>query len=360
MSLLEDNTAYEDWLRRHCDVVEADLKAKHDYMRKNAFQFLRATCFRWSRTIEALLPDLAEAPAVLAVGDAHRGNFGTWRDAEGRLIWGINDFDDAALMPYPLDLVRLCTSVRLSEDEKVRPREAAAAILAGYRRGLDAPRPAFLDHEEAWLRPFMAATNRERYKFWQEVEGAKAVPLDQPDKEIRHGFAKSFPQDAAISKIATWIKGGGSLGRPRYVATAMWRGGYIVREAKALVPSSWDWAHGRKSARSHFLDLADGANRAPDPFLITHKHFVFRRVSPDARKLDLDQGVPPELEALFLRAMGFELGSIHAADKHAAAIAPHLAGLPADWLHRAAKAAAEAVTADFQVWKKAMAQKAHA
>ena len=22
-------------------------------------------------------------------------NFGTWRDAEGRLIWGINDFDEA-------------------------------------------------------------------------------------------------------------------------------------------------------------------------------------------------------------------------------------------------------------------------
>ena len=34
-------------------------------------------------------------PAVLAVGDLHTENFGTWRDAEGRLIWGINDFDEA-------------------------------------------------------------------------------------------------------------------------------------------------------------------------------------------------------------------------------------------------------------------------
>ena len=31
-------------------------------------------------------------------------------------------------------------------------------------------------------------------------------------------------------------KGGGSLGRPRYVAVAYWRGGQVLREAKALVP----------------------------------------------------------------------------------------------------------------------------
>jgi len=32
---------------------------------------------------------------VLAVGDLHVENFGTWRDAEGRLIWGVNDFDES-------------------------------------------------------------------------------------------------------------------------------------------------------------------------------------------------------------------------------------------------------------------------
>ena len=27
-------------------------------------------------------------------------NFGTWRDADGRLVWGVNDFDEAAVMPW--------------------------------------------------------------------------------------------------------------------------------------------------------------------------------------------------------------------------------------------------------------------
>ncbi len=34
---------------------------------------------------------------VLAVGDLHVNSFGTWRDAEGRLCWGLDDFDEAYL-----------------------------------------------------------------------------------------------------------------------------------------------------------------------------------------------------------------------------------------------------------------------
>ena len=357
MSFLEDNAAYEEWLGRQCDVVDADLKLKHERMGKNAFGFLRATYFRWAKTIEALCPDLAEAPALLAVGDAHLSNFGTWRDAEGRLVWGVNDFDDAAVIPYPFDLVRLCTSVRLTNGLAIKGREAAAAIIAGYENGLAAPRPLFLDAQEAWLRPFLAASDAERRKFWQEIDD---LPAAEPDKAIRDGFAKSLPEGAANLRFASQSKGGGSLGKPRFVAMAQWRGGRVVREAKAVTPSAWNWAHGGKSVKSHFLDLATSAHRAPDPFLISHRHFIFRRLSPDARKLDLEQGVPAGLEALFLQAMGFELGSLHAADAKGADVAAHLDAQPADWLAKASKAAAQAVKKDFKEWKEAAAPKADA
>ena len=348
MSLLEDNAKYEDWLRRNCDVVEADLELKHERMGKTPFLHLRATFFRWAKTIEALCPDLAEAPAVLAVGDVHLGNFGTWRDAEGRFVWGVNDFDDAAVMSYPFDLVRLCTSVRLTDNMMIKAREAAHAIVAGYKRGLAEPRPSFLDGQEAWLRPFLAASDAERRKFWKDI---KDLGEAQPSEVVRDGFEQSFPRGVTDLTFHTQTKGGGSLGRPRYVAVAKWRGGPIVREAKAVVPSAWDWAHGRKSTKSRFLELAESEYRAPDPFLISYKHFVFRRLSPDARKLDLDQGVPAALEALFLEAMGFELGSLHAADSKSRAIASHLDTLSADWLVRASKTAADAVKKDFNEWK---------
>jgi hypothetical protein len=312
---------------------------------------MRATYFRWARTIETLLPDLANAPAVLAIGDLHLSNFGTWRDAEGRLVWGVNDFDDAAIMPYAFDLVRLCASVRLTDSLAIKAPEAAVSIIAGYKDGLAAPRASLLDGQEAWLRPFLAASDTERRKFWQEID--ELTPAG-PDKAVRKGFKKSFPDGISDLRIFTQSKGGGSLGRPRFVATAEWRGGRIVREAKAVVPSAWEWAHdAAKNATSHFLDLAESAWRAPDPFLISHEGFIFRRLSPDARKLDLEQGVPAGLEALFLHAMGFELGALHAADKNSAAISAHLSTLPKQWLADASKAAAQSVKTDFKEWKQA-------
>jgi Uncharacterized protein conserved in bacteria (DUF2252) len=83
-------------------------------MKRSAFIFLRATYVCWAKLITSTCPEPKDAPQILSVGDTHVENFGTWRDAEGRLVWGINDFDEAATMPYPLDLVRLAASVRLS------------------------------------------------------------------------------------------------------------------------------------------------------------------------------------------------------------------------------------------------------
>src|SRR5215475_2771316 len=123
---------YEDWLRTRVRVVEEDFLLKHREMAKSRFSFLRATFYRWVPLWRDVCADLAEAPRVLAVGDLHLENFGTWRDQEGRLIWGINDLDEAARMPYTLDLVRLVTSVIIAGREnklKISPAQAASAVL---------------------------------------------------------------------------------------------------------------------------------------------------------------------------------------------------------------------------------------
>src|SRR4051812_30821152 len=99
VSVKADNPGYEKWLRAQSDVGGRDLGRKHVRMKESPFIFLRATFFRWAGRMEKICPDLAEAPAVLSVGDVHVENFGTWRDAEGRLVWGINDFDEAADIP---------------------------------------------------------------------------------------------------------------------------------------------------------------------------------------------------------------------------------------------------------------------
>jgi hypothetical protein len=342
------NDAFEAWLRRKCAVVPDDVARKHRRMRRNPFLFLRATFFRWAGTIETVCPELAGAPPVLAVGDAHLENFGTWRDGEGRLVWGINDFDDASVMPYPFDLVRLAASVRLAPGRRLGRRAAARAILRGYRRGLAAPRPTLLDEQETWMRPLVACTDADRAAFWRHVADLPAARL--PAAALK-ALAASLPPDAGDPTFARRVAGGGSLGRPRFVAVAAWRGGRIVREAKALVPSAWDWAHGHGSAPSRFMALATGPSRAPDPGLAQRGRFIVRRLAADSRKVELGDRPGAGLEVRLLRAMGGELGALHAADRdRVAAVRADLAHRDADWLHVAAKRAAEAVLDDYQAW----------
>ncbi|WP_051447506.1 DUF2252 family protein [Rhizobium leguminosarum] len=141
MSIVDDVKKYEDWLATQCDVVQAGLDEKHERMARDPFKFFRATCFRFARKLFDWLPKLDRGPLVMSVGDAHIENWGTWRDEEGRLVWGVNDFDEAAMLPYVCDLVRLATSARLAPDLPGNNKARAEAIIEGYRRGLAAPAP---------------------------------------------------------------------------------------------------------------------------------------------------------------------------------------------------------------------------
>ncbi len=325
-----------------------DVVSQDHQMKKSAFIFLRATYFRWAGQIGKLCPELMDAPQVLAVGDLHLENFGTWRDADGRLVWGINDFDEAAVMPYPLDLVRLAASVRLA-GLTVSHQAAAAALLKGYDAGLAQPQPALLDEGETWLRPCAADTEEKSKKFWKKVAD---YPKATPPRKISDALMASLPKDAQNIRFRSRVAGIGSLGRPRYVAVAFWRGGHVLREAKALVPSAWTWANGGKSTTSHFLALANGKYRAPDPFLDAHDKFIFRRIAADSRKIELVDVGGSKIKANILQAMGFDLASVHAAAALGVrALRADLKKRPRGWLNAAAKTAVAAVKRDYQEWR---------
>ncbi|GLH78598.1 hypothetical protein SSBR45G_35070 [Bradyrhizobium sp. SSBR45G] len=357
MSIIDDTKDYETWLRRHCTVVDDDLDTKHDRMRKDPFVFLRATYYRWARRIETIAPDIADAPAALCVGDIHLENFGTWRDADGRWVWGVNDFDEAAVMPYVFDLVRLTTSAELAPKMAVDSSDAADAILDGYRAGLQTPRPALLDEHEIWIRSYVKCSDRCRREFWDEIdelEPARSLP-----GAVRELLVGSLPGEANDATFRRRVAGGGGLGRPRFVIVATWRGGRVVREAKALVPSAWTWKSNpqQRSVPPHqFVAVSTGAHRAPDPFLNVHRtgegDYLVRRLSADSRKIDLGKDAGADLKRDLLRAMGTDLASIHAAT-HGDAVANITADLKrrgSGWLHKAARAARKATEKDYEVW----------
>ena len=115
-NIVESTRAFEAWTRKRTDVSKRRLKKKHREMAAGAFPFLRATFYRWVEQWPKTCPRLASRreDVLLAVGDLHVENFGVWRDSRGRLVWGINDFDEACELPFTSDLVRLATSAMLA------------------------------------------------------------------------------------------------------------------------------------------------------------------------------------------------------------------------------------------------------
>src|SRR5579862_357727 len=106
MDVLKATAKYEEWVASYVPLVAEDIEFKHEEMGKAEFPFFRATYYRWAQHLSKSDEQTRATPVVLAVGDLHVENYGTWRDAEGRLVWGINDFDEAAQLPYTDDLLR--------------------------------------------------------------------------------------------------------------------------------------------------------------------------------------------------------------------------------------------------------------
>src|ERR1700732_3098801 len=156
MNVFKATREFEIWLAKRVPVVRQDVALKHTLMAQAPFPFFRATFYRWLQHWHEACDDLAKAPSVVGVGDLHIENFGTWRDEEGRLIWGVNDLDEAFPAAYTLDLVRLTTSAYMAiggEHLGLSRRAASDAIEEGYRDALAAGGKAFvLAEHHQWLR----------------------------------------------------------------------------------------------------------------------------------------------------------------------------------------------------------------
>jgi hypothetical protein len=309
--------------------------------------FLRATYFRWARRIEEVEKGAQHEPTVLSIGDCHLENFGTWRDGEARQVWGVNDFDDAAVMPYSLDLIRLATSARLAEDLDVPASAVCERLVVGYDKGLRQPSPVLLEQGDKWFRKLVQKLGDDVDEFWRDIE--KAEPAVVPE-EVSDLLEERLPAGSVITRISKWQRGGGSLGRPRFLALATWQHGRAVREAKALVPSAWLWAHASDDGRVRFLDLAKGQFRSPDPALVVKHRFIVRRLAPDSQKLSAKQLTESGRALELLEAMGREVGSIHACHKRAGMVLEHLNQRPAGWLEPISALAESLVKADYAEW----------
>jgi Uncharacterized protein conserved in bacteria (DUF2252) len=332
---------YDRWLARQTNVVASDVAFKHQQMDKDPFVFLRATYYLWIRQWASALPKLAKAPRVASIGDLHMENFGTWRDAEGRLVWGINDFDEAHSAPYTNDLIRLATSVLLAVRAgqlRLSASRAINEIAAGYeetlRRG---GRPIVLAEHNRWLRTIALSQLKDPAKFWDKLlAGAICAGDDYPVSVVR----RTLPRRNLEYVVHRRRAGVGSLGRPRFVVLTTVGGGYLARELKAAV---------RRNRNSAWL--VKHAVRVHDPFYKVTDAWVTRRLAPDCTKLNLQELAAPRDQSRLFHAMGAETANVHVASDVDAIVAD-LEKRPEGWLDDAAAEMADVVVTSWKAWKR--------
>jgi uncharacterized protein (DUF2252 family) len=349
MNVREATRSYETWLTKQTAIVKSDLEEKHLRMDASAFEFLRATFYRWVQLWPVHCPELADAPSLLGIGDLHLENFGTWRDTEGRLIWGINDLDEAHPVAYTSDVVRLATSAVLAvraRELRVTARTACEAILDGYEGAIGrGGQPIVLAERRRWLRRIAIRQLQDPEKFWKDITLANTARGRVP----HNAFRTLMPAGVEYRVIAR-TAGIGSLGRPRFVALAEWGGGKIAREAKALIPSAAVWASGNKSTETFIADLNSRAMRIPDPFYTVADKWVVRRLAPDCTKIEASSLPAGNYETKLLRAMGWETGNVHLAND-VSGVARDLGSRPKAWLRDAAENMVDVVMKDWKEWR---------
>jgi hypothetical protein len=160
--------------------------------------------------------------------------------------------------------------------------------------------------------------------------------------ELAGALRAALPPGYSDEAIAPRTAGTGSLGRPRYVVQAEWRGGPVIREAKVLVPSGWNYAHG-DGGGMHVETIACGPARSPDPHYRVAGNILVRRLSPNSRKIEAKSDPQVLLARRMLGLMGRELANCHSASDRAEDIRRDLHARGQDWLYERAKAAADFV-----------------
>ena len=124
----------------------AAFRVKFRKMAASAFAFYRGTACLFYADLEREQhggPYLDDRTGRVWIhGDLHAENFGTYMDAQGRLIFNVNDFDEAYVGPFTWDLKRFAASVALIGYTKALSDEQITELVriyaAAYRERIHA------------------------------------------------------------------------------------------------------------------------------------------------------------------------------------------------------------------------------
>jgi hypothetical protein len=258
-------------------------------------------------------------------------------------------------MPYSNDLVRLAASALLAIDMhhlKLDAPAACSAILDGYRDALkDGGGPFVLAEQHAWLRSAVTSDLRDPTRFWDKLSSQPSAGRVPPN--VLRSLIQAMPEPRLKLQIVHRQAGLGSLGRERFTALARWRGAWVARETKPLLPSAYLGAPPPAGKRAiYYSAILEQSLRAPDPFVKAESGWLVRRLAPYCSRIELFQLRRGGDEKKLLQAMGHETANIHLGTRGAArSILRDLKKRKPKWLRQAAEEMTRATTKDWKEWR---------
>ncbi|HEX6247140.1 MAG TPA: DUF2252 domain-containing protein [Nocardioidaceae bacterium] len=121
------------------DLMEADPRAfrvKYRKMAADPFAFYRGTACLFYADVTRMRDSYADdrTSRIWIHADLHAENFGTYLNSDGRLVFDVNDFDEAYIGNFTWDLRRFAASLALMGWQKALPEATVRDLIGRYVR----------------------------------------------------------------------------------------------------------------------------------------------------------------------------------------------------------------------------------
>ncbi len=299
------------------------LTLKCALLRKDPFAFFRGT----NPLFLEFLPrghSLLRAPCILICGDLHLENFGAFRGDNRLCYFDVNDFDEACLAPFTVDIVRFVASIKVAAQglglNRAQSKTLVRRFFKAYLHSIRDGKPRWVERSlaegvfRALLRRAINRTRRELLARLTKVKGGErrirndGVRALRADSARRRGLRRLLAGFALpgvgrsffkLLDASRRIAGNGSLGLTRYILLVRGRGPpdqNFALDLKFAAPSAvagWlaqpqpQWPN--EAAR---VVAIQRVMQAISPALLRavrfeNQHFVLKELQPSIDRLDL-------------------------------------------------------------------------
>ena len=306
---------------RDPDRVRLKLKA----LRADPFTFFRGTAPLFFSTLE--MPQLLRrSPKVIACGDLHLENFGSYKGDNRLVYFDISDFDEACVAPFAYDLVRFVSSVLVAANYvQIGGKQAQALVehfVKAYAATIESTKPRWVERATATgpVKSLLqcAKNNHRRDLISQRcmqkkgktkliADGEKALPVSKQQRDAARSILAAYASTRAHPShfepvdIARRIAGVGSLGLERYVALVRGDGSsdgrYLVdiklANSSALAAVVKTKQSAWKNAAERVVTLQQVSQAIPPDLLaavgVGKRSYIIKELQPTADRINLPE-----------------------------------------------------------------------